>query len=607
MSQDQPRQCGVTAPISIAQATEDELKLTEDLVKTLHDYGLFESKTEADKRVIVLRQLNELVKEFVYKVSLLKGLPEAVARNSGGKIFTFGSYRLGVHGTGADIDTLCVFPKHVERDHFFTIMYEMLKERSEVTGLTAVADAYVPVIKMHFSGIPIDFVCARLNVDQVSDKLELVDNNILKGLDERCVRSLNGSRVTDEILRLVPNIPVFRTALRTIKLWAKRRAIYANVMGFLGGVAWAMLVARICQLYPNGCAATVVCRFFRIMYKWDWPEPVLLKHMEEGPLQVRVWNPKLYPADKIHRMPIITPAYPSMCATHNVTVSTKAIMLKEFKRGMEIVENIVVRSGRWEDLFEPTNFFHTYKHYLQVIASSYSPASQLQWSGLVESRLRQFVLKLELVEMLGLVHPYNKGINKVHYCLSEKERRDATHGLYPEDRTITMKEGGVEFNHGMMLEQIGLTEEDKKMVQPVYTTTFYIGLSVEPKTDGSTGPRRLDLVWPTQEFLKLVKSWDKYDELKMNISVKNIKSVVLPHDLVEENKQLKRSQTKSKSDLVAIATTLSENPNKKLRSGEEEEEEEFIHSNGSSPFLALPPDTPILDTFRPGNDEHTFP
>ena len=37
---------------------------------------------------------------------------------------------------GADIDTLCVFPKHVEREHFFTIMYNMLNERPEVTELT---------------------------------------------------------------------------------------------------------------------------------------------------------------------------------------------------------------------------------------------------------------------------------------------------------------------------------------------------------------------------------------------------------------------------------------------------------------------------------------
>jgi poly(A) polymerase Pap1 len=46
------------------------------------------------------------------------------------------------------------------------------------------------------------------------------------------------------------------------------RAIYSNVNGFLGGVAWAMLVARICQLYPNAIAGAIVSRFFIIMYQW---------------------------------------------------------------------------------------------------------------------------------------------------------------------------------------------------------------------------------------------------------------------------------------------------------------------------------------------------
>jgi poly(A) polymerase len=95
-----------------------------------------------------------------------------------------------------------------------------------------------------------------------------------------------GSRVTDQILRLVPDVNVFRDALRCIKLWASRmnplcmlllfrlmfyvtgRAIYSNVNGFLGGVAWSMLVARICQLYPKAVAGAIVSRFFIIMYQW---------------------------------------------------------------------------------------------------------------------------------------------------------------------------------------------------------------------------------------------------------------------------------------------------------------------------------------------------
>ncbi|KAL7310462.1 polynucleotide adenylyltransferase [Mucor circinelloides] len=539
------QQWGVTAPISLDLPTEHEIKLTEDLVKTLHDYGLFESEKEAQKRITVLNKLNFMVKDFVYRVGIKQGLSEQQAKSAGGKIFTFGSYKLGVHNTGADIDTLCVIPKFVEREHFFTVMYTMLSERPEVTELTSVADAYVPVIKMHFSGIPIDFVCARLSIAVVPDDLDLSDNNLLLGLDERCIRSLNGSRVTDEILRLVPSVPVFRLALRTIKLWAKKRAIYSNIMGFLGGVAWAMLVARVCQMYPNACAASIVSRFFRIMYQWGWPQPILLKPMEEGPLPARQWNPNLFPADKSHRMPIITPAYPSMCATHNVTDSTRDIMLHEFRRTGEIADKIMIGTGKWQDLFEESDFFQIYNHYLQIVVSSYSPQIRLQWSGLVESRLRQLVSKLELVDLLQIAHPYIKGIEKVHYCFPGKESWDAAHGNFNiTDRTFTVDSSTNEQDHIRSIPI--LSPEEKESLVPIYTTTFYIGLKVEPVTDESPGPRKLNLVWPTSEFLKSAKMWDKYDQKTMGITIKNLKGSMLPDELGGESRQLRRLQAASK-------------------------------------------------------------
>jgi poly(A) polymerase len=56
------------------------------------------------------------VKKFVREISISKGLSETAANAAGGKIFTFGSYRLGVHRPGSDIDTVCVVPRHVSRD-----------------------------------------------------------------------------------------------------------------------------------------------------------------------------------------------------------------------------------------------------------------------------------------------------------------------------------------------------------------------------------------------------------------------------------------------------------------------------------------------------------
>lgn len=52
--------------------------------------------------------------------------------------------------------------------------------------------------------------------------------------------------------------------------------MYANVMGYLGGINWAILVARVCQLFPAALPAKLLRCFFRVMDKWKWPTPVLL-------------------------------------------------------------------------------------------------------------------------------------------------------------------------------------------------------------------------------------------------------------------------------------------------------------------------------------------
>ena len=88
--------------------------------------------------------------------------------------------------------------------------------------------------------------------------------------------SLNGCRVTEMILKLVPDLAHFRTTLIAVKHWARVNGIYANVLGFLGGVNWAILVARICQLYPCALPSALFCCFFRVFHQSKWPTPILL-------------------------------------------------------------------------------------------------------------------------------------------------------------------------------------------------------------------------------------------------------------------------------------------------------------------------------------------
>ncbi|KAH9634945.1 hypothetical protein HF086_004345 [Spodoptera exigua] len=103
---------------------------------------------------------------------------------------------------------------------------------------------------------------------EVSDSLDLRDDTLLRNLDLKCVRSLNGVRVTDKILRTVPNISNFRLTLRAIIFWAKSRGIYSRTFGYLDDVSLTILVAYTCQLYPNVLPAILVHKFFHTFNKW---------------------------------------------------------------------------------------------------------------------------------------------------------------------------------------------------------------------------------------------------------------------------------------------------------------------------------------------------
>jgi poly(A) polymerase len=74
-------------------------------------------------------------------------------------------------------------------------------------------------------------------------------------------------------------------------------------------------------------------------------------------------------------------------------------------------------------------------------------------------------MKLELVELLQAVHPFVKGFDQLHYVIGEAELNAVTAGDVSEAvskrsaQDIENVEGG----------------------KAIYSTTFYIGIQVEPK------------------------------------------------------------------------------------------------------------------------------
>ncbi|XP_030626747.1 poly(A) polymerase type 3-like [Chanos chanos] len=402
--QQPPRFYGITSPISLAPPEETDVVLNQKLTETLISYNVFEDEVELQHRSLVLRKLDSLFQEWMCNISEAKKIPPYLMDVVGGKIFTFGSYKLGVHTKGGDIDALCVVPHHVERSEFFTSFYEILTEQKKVKDLVAVEEAFVPIIKLTFDGIEIDLLFAQLALETMPENLDLKDDRLLENLDIHCIRSLNGCRVTDEILNQVPNVENFRLTLRAIKLWAKRCNIYSNSLGFLGGVSWAILVARICQLYPNAVPSTLIHKFFMVFAQWEWPIPVLLRKQVKSKLNLPVWDPRTSRNDRYHLMPIITPAYPQQNSAYNISVSTRAVIMEEIKHGLAVMEEIVNDKADWSKLFQPKNFYEKYKHYIVLEASAKSKKQHLEWAGFVESKIRILVGKLEMNEFITLAH-----------------------------------------------------------------------------------------------------------------------------------------------------------------------------------------------------------
>lgn len=331
---------------------------------------------------------------------------ETTGPKSFGKVCTFGSYRLGVEAPDADIDTLIVAPRHINRGMFFTSFLEHLCADPHVFETVAIPDAFVPVIKCVIEGIALDVVFAQVPLDSVPDTIDLFEDSLLEGAGRQTIRSVNAVRVADTIRNSVPILSTFCSTLRTVKLWAQQRLIYSNVFGYLGGVSWAIMVCRVCQEHPTLSAAELVVKFFSTYASWEWPNPVtLLDFVTVEPpslthLHDQDWTVKREKVHSFDLIPILTPAFPSMNTAHNISPTTFRVLKRELKRGHTILsEAPELDMGSLLSLVSVSDFFRRHPLYLCVTASAKTACDHREWLGWVESKMRH------LVEQVAH-HPY---------------------------------------------------------------------------------------------------------------------------------------------------------------------------------------------------------
>jgi poly(A) polymerase len=302
---------------------------------------------ETERRRRAVESIAAICKQWI-RYTMITDFNLPASEDYGGRIFTTGSYRHGVHSSGSDIDMVLIAPNRITRLHFFQTLTTRLREQRGVTDLGYTEEAIVPIISFKFEGVDIDLSFVAIQREHVPDNINMLDDKIHVGLDENAVRSVNGVRDAILLIEKVPNTAVFRQALRFIKHWAKKRDIYGAKLGHTSGIGWAIMVAKVCQCYPQQNGAGVILRFFKFYEKWFTPVPSA--NRPNNPIFItssltptitlpnvpRSWqpNPRAPPA----LYPIITPAYPYQNSCYTVNRTTLKTICDEFTRGLKILQ-----------------------------------------------------------------------------------------------------------------------------------------------------------------------------------------------------------------------------------------------------------------------------
>ena len=423
-----------------------------------------------------LQKLHALTQQWVSAIGTARGLQQPRAY-----LFAFGSFRLGVDDIASDVDIMVMVPPEVDRIRDFfglaatisdvagssmsgpSSLVQRLRTETLVRNLVVVADAYVPCIKLRFAGVDIDLTfsntlhrdlpeqadfgdettgwkanpCNFVHDSALADGTLVTSSGALVA-DLPAIRSLNGVRATHFLLHAVPHYELFRLALLEIKAWAKDRGIYGSMMGYLGGIAWSLLLAYYCNRRHEQNSDTqppsvsqLTMGFFQYWAAWPWPACVeLVPCGQQGPstradaehhpaLAAELWQPGNCHGDSASGcsvggatgsgalLPILSPTYPQMNTAFTVSLATANVIKEEIAAAAAaaVPASVLRRSAA-----QPP-FLKRYKQYLRVEVYTGEGGGAPhggQWLALAKASLRHIINQLQLHPVFAKLHPHPK-------------------------------------------------------------------------------------------------------------------------------------------------------------------------------------------------------
>jgi poly(A) polymerase len=170
-----------------------------------------------------------------------------------------------------------------------------------------------------------------------------------------------------------------------------------------------------------------------------------------------------------------------MSATHTITHSTKDVLLTEFKRAEDMLGSILDGKRAWADLWRRSTFFtEDHRYYLSVIASARTKKQSDVFAGMVQAKLRHIVKGIdEGVDAIALARPFPEPKERVHRC----EKEEQIEGITAGSLEFEVKKEDIE-KEADADDSTAANGESAKEPFTIYTTTFYIGLTIAPVREG---------------------------------------------------------------------------------------------------------------------------
>ena len=137
-------------------------------------YKVFETAEVMTLRTRSIQYLQEIVETWYLKVGVeQKKMERVLLESKKAKVLVFGSYRLGVHFAGTDIDTICVFPNFITKEEFLDDFKQYLSKYDNISDVLRIQEAQTPIIKVKVNGISFDLLFASVDMQYINSQNDI--------------------------------------------------------------------------------------------------------------------------------------------------------------------------------------------------------------------------------------------------------------------------------------------------------------------------------------------------------------------------------------------------------------------------------------------------